>query len=106
MWKDTAKLIYLKEVEDTDGFNVLQEDQTYEVFVNKKSVKRAEFYAAMQAGMKPSIVFEIKSIEFESTKHLVEDKAVYAQKVEFDGYKYDIIRTYSEKEEITELVCG
>ena len=59
-----------------------------------KSIGRNEFYAAAQAGLKPSITFAIHGYEYNGE-----------QKVEFEGEKYKVIRTYMKDFEEMELVC-
>ena len=105
MFKDIANLITTTIGEDADGYPSNTEVKQ-EVFVNKKSVKRSEYYAAMQSGMKPEIVFELRIEDFELTKQIIDDKAVYADTVEYDGAKYGIIRTYSPSDSMIELVCS
>lgn len=54
-----------------------------EVYVYPRSVYRAEFYAAAQAGLHPSITLTMTNIaDYEGEKI-----------VEFDGKLYDVIRT-------------
>jgi uncharacterized membrane protein YcgQ (UPF0703/DUF1980 family) len=105
MFKDIANLLYVTSTKDVDGFLIETEEKT-EVYVNKKSVTRSEFYTAMQAGMKPSIVFELRVEDFEMTLHMENNKPVYAQKIEYDGFVYEIIRTYSKNDSMIELTCG
>lgn len=59
-----------------------------------KSIGRNEFYAAAQAGLKPEITFIIHAYEFNGEK-----------KVEFEGEKYKVIRTYMKDFEEMELIC-
>jgi len=59
-----------------------------------KSIGRNEFYAAAQAGLKPEITFIIHAYEFNGEK-----------KVEFEGKKYKVIRTYMKDFEEMELIC-
>lgn len=105
MFKDIAKLIYISSTTtDADGFPIVAET-SYDEYVEKASVKRSEFYASMQTGMRPSIVFKIRSEDFEETKHIVNTKAVYASIIEYDGARYNIIRNYTVGDGMTELVC-
>lgn len=105
MFNDVANLIYTTSKYDGDGFKSEITEVKAEVFADKKSVKRTEFYAAMQAGVKPEIVFDLRLEDWELTKHDVDGKAKYAEKVEYDSNVYDIIRTY-ETGQIIELICG
>lgn len=105
MFKDIAKLIYITTTQDDDGFDI-ESDTVIEVFVNKKSVTRSEFYTAMQSGIKPSIVFELRTEDWELSRHNIEEKVLYAEKVEYDSGTYDIIRSYEKGESMIELTCG
>lgn len=64
------------------------------VFANKKSVRASEFYQAMNVGMKPELVFEIRSAEYEQQEML-----------RYNDHEYSILRTY-DKGEFTELVVS
>jgi SPP1 family predicted phage head-tail adaptor len=93
LWSDTAKLITVTQGENDIG-DIVETETEVEVFVNRKSVNRSEFYQAHQTGFKPEIVLEIRTEDY-NKQH----------KVEFEGVKYNIIRDYSKNQEITELVC-
>ncbi len=100
-----AVLIYKNQVADSCGFDT-EEEQRYEIFANMKSVKRTEFYSAMQAGLKPSISIITRIEDYEQTKHIVNKKPIYAQAVEIDGAEYKIIRTYYKDTGTIELTLG
>lgn len=69
-----------------------------ELFANKKSVGQREFYQAANAGLKPELVFEIRSFEFDNDE-------MVRYPVGENGKVYSIIRAY-EKGEITELTLS
>ncbi len=104
MYKDIGTLQYIEHGQDKDGFPK-DHEIPYEVYLRVMSVKRSEFYAAMQAGHKPSIVFGIRTEDYEQTKHIVDNKAIYAQKMVYDGATYNIVRTYQKSGSETELTC-
>jgi SPP1 family predicted phage head-tail adaptor len=107
MMDKQISLVYTGDTEqqDADGFPITGDINT-EILAEHKSVTRTEFYSAMQSGMKPSIVFEIWNDDFELTRHIVNDKPAYADRVEYDGVTYNIIRTYSTDNTKLELICG
>lgn len=105
MFNDVIKLIFTTSGQDEDGFPIVKEEKT-EILVNKKSVTRNEFYTAKQSGYNPSIVFEAWEEDFDLSKRIVNDKSIYADKVEYEGCKYDIIRTYVKGNSLIELTCG
>lgn len=58
------------------------------------SVGRSEFYSAASSDLRPEIVFTIHKYEYENES-----------KVEFEGQRYSVIRTYTTGFEEIELTC-
>jgi SPP1 family predicted phage head-tail adaptor len=89
------ELVLIKQtfIEDEIG-NQIPTETRKNVLCNVKSVGRNEFYSAATAGLRPSIVFVIHGYEYEGE-----------QKVEFEGTRYNIIRTYATGFEEMELTC-
>lgn len=94
MCRDVVKLMAVINNRNSFGEPV-QSLTPREVFANKKSVKGAEFYQALATGIRPEIVFEIREVEYEGETVL-----------EYEGRKYDIIRTYSRGGDWVELTCS
>lgn len=90
---------------DADGYDSEITTET-EVFLEKKSVRRTEHYSAMQAGMKPSVIFRLRLPDYELTRSVENGKETFATKVQYDGVVYDILRVYAEDTEYIELTCG
>ena len=65
------------------------------VFANKKSIRASEFYKTFATGLKPELMFEVRSVDYDGQPTLVHDSKEYV-----------VIRTYSKNGEITELVCS
>lgn len=59
-----------------------------------KSIGRTEFYNAAAAGLKPEIILVMHGYEYNGAKQ-----------VEFEGKRYNVIRTYSTSFEEVELTC-
>jgi SPP1 family predicted phage head-tail adaptor len=93
LYRDVIDLISVVEGKDGDGFPNDIETSRQDIFANKKSVRSSEFYQASQSGYTLDLMFEIRSIDYENESHL-----------DFNGKRYEIIRTY-DKGEIIELVC-
>jgi len=94
MWREVVKLLTI--VIETNEYN--EQIETYverEVFANKKSIRQTEFYQALAAGMKPELMFEIRSIDYNG-----EIRLKYADKI------YDITRTFDRSGEVVELICS
>ena len=101
---EPAMLIY-ESITNNDEGNPVSIPAEIEVLAEEKSVKRAEYYAASQQGKKPELVLEIWKDDYELTKHDVDGRKKYAEKVRYDGSEYNIERTYSEDGMVLELVC-
>lgn len=89
MWRDVISIGSVTET--TENGEVVQTATYRDVFANKKSVKRYDKYQSMLVGLKPELVFEINTFEFDND-----------ERVMFNGNEYDIINAY-ESGEITEL---
>lgn len=86
-------LIKLEFIEDEIGNQTPTQTRKI-VLCNVKSVGRNEFYNAATAGLRPSIVFVMHGYEYNGE-----------QQVEFEGVRYNVIRTYSTDFEEIELTC-
>ncbi|MGB4661884.1 MAG: phage head closure protein [Mobilitalea sp.] len=96
MWKDSIELGNLTE---TIVHGEPVSEMVYrDVFANKKSVRQSEFYQAATVGLKPELVFEVHSFEFDNDEK-VRYPAGEAGKI------YSIIRVF-DKGEITELTVS
>jgi SPP1 family predicted phage head-tail adaptor len=93
LFREVVDLVSIVKGKDEDGFPADVDNIRSNIFANKKSVRSSEFYLASQSGYTLDLMFEIRSIDYESESHL-----------EFNGKRYEIIRTY-DKGEIIELVC-
>lgn len=93
LYKDIIKLISITYTENSIG-DIIEQKVKRDVFANKKSVRQSEFYQSMATGLRPEIMFEVRSVEYANEK-----------KLEFNNKEYSIIREYSKNGEITELIC-
>lgn len=92
LYKDIIELITVTTTQNELGDDI--ESKTYkQVYANKKSIRQNEFYQAMNNGLKPEIMFEIRSIDYNNEQIL-----------RYNNKEYSIIRVY-DKGEITELIC-
>jgi SPP1 family predicted phage head-tail adaptor len=94
MWRDVVELIDQQASTNDIGDQVFAETSTT-VFANKKSVRQSEFYQAFAHGLKPELMFEIRSIEYRNQPSL-----------RYNSKEYTIIRAYSKNDEVTELVVS
>lgn len=94
LFRDVIQLIGVTSYTENDlGDQIEVPGESRQVFANKKSVRQTEFYQAQATGLKPELMFEVRSIEYQEEPKLA-----------FNGKEYNIIRAY-EKGELTEIVC-
>ncbi len=93
LFSDVIELISITYTENDMG-DIIEQENSRQVFANKKSIRQNEFYQAAASGLKPEIMFEIRSIEYNGEKKLI-----------YNNKEYVIIRTYDKNNEITELIC-
>ena len=68
---------------------------------------RMEFYEAMRAGIDVKLVLGDQGREdFELSAHEEDGKKVYAGKWKYEGYTYDIVRTYKAGKAKIQIICG
>lgn len=77
-----------------------------EIFCEKSSCTRSEFYQAYGVGLSPKLNLEIDPEDYENASVLVGDKNITPQKVIHNGAKYNILRTYQKDESILSLTVG
>lgn len=87
MWRD---VVYLGNATET----VTQGEVVYtyswrQVFANKRSVRQSEYYQAADVGMKPELVFEIRTVDFGADERL-----------KYNGKEYVITRTELHEDSI------
>ena len=92
-WRDIATLVGVKKTVNENGYKVETEARR-EVFVNKKSATRSEFYAAKQAGDKIALVLEVRGSDYEGET-----------RIEYGGNPYEVVRTYTRAGEVIELIA-
>jgi hypothetical protein len=89
IWRDIGYL--MTKTNTLDKFNKPKPSYTEtEVYCNKKSVGRTEFYQATAQGLKPELIVEVK--QYNGADHFKLNDKVYR-----------IIRSYTRNEEIYEL---
>jgi SPP1 family predicted phage head-tail adaptor len=94
MWKDIVTLRTETIGQDADGYPTTTYEDT-EVWANKKSVTRSEFYASNANGIDLKYVFEIRSEDYNDQKYIIHDTK-----------HYEVIRAYQKGEGTVELACS
>lgn len=96
MYESTAILkAYGTPTYDEYGNEIQTVTQT-EIFVLPRGIYNAEFYNAAQAGLHPSITFDVANKEDYNGQKLIE----------FEGKDYDIIRTdWNAQRDKISLIC-
>ena len=93
-FSEVINLLKVTTTENAMG-DIIESETSRQVFANKLSVKRAEFYQAMATGLRPELVFTVRLIDYEGEENL-----------SFEGEAYNIIRTYTKDGEFLELICN
>ena len=94
MYCDVIFLISQKNMQDPNGYPVIQEEKK-EVFADVRSVKRTEFFEALKAGISETIAFYIAACDYENQKI-----------VEYEGIRYQVQRSYRTGMDWIELNCS
>ncbi len=92
IWRDVIKLGKPHEI--VDKGEVKYFNRWTQVYANRKSVRSKEFYDSRLVGLKPELMFEIRSFEYDGH-----------EKVKYNNKVYVIIRTY-DKGETMELIVS
>lgn len=77
-----------------------------EVFCNKASCTRSEFYQAYAVGLSPKLSLEIDPEDFENASILENEELVNPQQVVYKGARYNILRTFQKDESTLSLTVG
>jgi SPP1 family predicted phage head-tail adaptor len=94
LFRDVVDLLSVTTTENSIG-DTIETETPRQVFANKKSIRQSEFYQAAMTDLRPELMFEVRTIEYDDEPKLA-----------YNGKKYNIIRTYSKNGEITELICS
>lgn len=65
-----------------------------EVLADKRSIRQNEFYQAVATGLRPEVMFVVRTVEYTWERYLT-----------YNGKDYTIIRTYDRDDDMTELIC-
>lgn len=93
-WSDVIYLVPEVDGENSVADPVVTDGEPREVYANRRSIRQSEFYQAAMTDLRPEIMFEIRSAEYQGEP-----------KVRYEGRDYSIIRTY-DKGETMELICA
>ena len=87
-----------------DGSEV---DQTeYEIFCEKASCTRSEFYQAYAVGLSPKLTLEIDPEDYENASVLEDKVLTNPHQVIYKGARYNILRTYQKDESTLSMTVG
>lgn len=92
-WRDEAVLVREEKTVNDNGYKDITTTRR-EVFANKKTATRSEFYTAKQAGDKIALVLEVRGADYQEETL-----------VEYEGRLYEVVRAYTESGETYELNC-
>lgn len=92
-FSDKILLLTITEGQDSSGYPTKTEVGR-DVWANKKSVARAEFYSANANGIRVTAVFDVHSEDFNDETELL-----------FDSKRYEVLRAYQKGLGVVELNC-
>ena len=93
LFRDVISLITVTTTENELG-DTIEVSTERQVFADKQSVRQSEFYQAAATGLRPELMFVVRTIEYNGET-----------KLKYNGKEYSIIRTYDKDGELTELIC-
>ena len=93
LFRDVISLITVTTTENELG-DTIEVSTERQVFADKQSVRQSEFYQAAATGLRPELMFVVRTIEYNGETRL-----------KYNDKEYSIIRTYDKDGELPELVC-
>ena len=93
LFRDVVRLISVTTTENDMG-DIIETPVEREVFADKQSIRQSEFYQAAATGLRPELMFVVRSVDYNGE-----------QKLKYNDKEYAVIRTYDKDGELTELVC-
>ena len=97
LWGDVVTLVSV--VSTRDDIGDTQPTEAFRmIFANKKSVRQTEYYQALSVGLKPEIMFVVRTIDYN-------DEAILLVEENFEEKRYKITRVFTKNDDTTELIC-
>ena len=94
LFRDVIDLVSVTTTTVNTIGNLVETETKKTVFADKQSIRQTEFYQAQATGLKPEIMFVIRTIDYANE-----------EKLEYNNKKYNIIRSFDKNGELTELIC-
>lgn len=94
LFREVINLISFSNSENQLGDAIKVKVKSPCIFADKQSIRQSEFYQASSTGLRPEVMFIIRTCEYNNESIL-----------EFNDKEYNIIRTYEKDSEFIELVC-
>ncbi len=94
LFRDVVTLIGTTKTTVDDYGDVTETTEETTVFADKQSIRQSEFYQAAATGLRPELMFSIRSMDYNNEK-----------KLKYNNKEYIVIRAYDKDGEFTELVC-
>lgn len=93
LYREVIKLISITYTTNGIG-DPIETKVTKTVFADKRPIRQSEHYQAMALGIRPELMFVVRTVEYDNQI-----------KLEYDGKEYNIIRVYDKDGEHMELIC-
>lgn len=93
-FSDIITLCKISETPNTQGYLVSQIVSSRDVYAEKHSLARGEFYGAAQAGIEVTTAFKMYSDEYDDE-----------QLIKHKGKSYKVIRTFDKNDGYVDITC-
>ena len=104
MTVDLALIVAVQSEANENGYRAKTEYETT-VIAERISVNRTEFYEALKAGMKPTVIYQLHPLDLVAARRTVGGAVYEAEYVTEGGIRYEIIRAYEKNPDVVEITC-
>ena len=92
-FRETIQLVSVTATVNSIG-NAVDAETLTTVFADKQSIRQSEYYQAYATGLRPELMFVIRSVDYNNQP-----------KLKWNNKYYNIIRTFDKDGELIELIC-
>lgn len=93
LFREVVKLLSFV-ISENDLGDAIKTPIEREIYADRQSIRQSEFYQAAATGLRPELMFVVRSIDYNNESVLI-----------YNGKEYRVIRTYDKDGELTELIC-
>lgn len=104
-WSNKLELVVMETEQDPAGYPREVERRAVTVYGDVMSANRAEFYAALSAGIQADCMFIIPLPSWEKGAYRASKARLHPNVVRYDGHEFNIVRTYTTDRYEIQLTC-